>query len=130
MAVTTRVGSITKHFRPLKDPRVVGRTQHRLIDLVALATCGVIANRDDRPGVELFARRREALFRRLLALPGGAPSHDTFERVFPALDPSAFERRCAAWLRDVAQLAGGGHIAIDGKSLCGSAGPGLRPLHL
>jgi len=58
------------------------------------------------------------------------PSHDTFERVFAALDPRAFERCCLAWLREVAGLLGVGHIAIDGKTLCGSAGPGLGPLHL
>src|SRR5205807_2632653 len=34
------------------------------------------------------------------------------------------------WLRDVAQLVGVGQIAIDGKSLCGSAAAGLQPLHL
>jgi hypothetical protein len=129
MAATTNLGSIKKHFRRLPDPRVVGRTQHRLIDLIALAICGVIANCDDWPDIELFARKREAWFRRFLALPAGVPSHDTFERVFATLDPRAFERCCAAWLRDVAQLAGVGHIAIDGKTLCGSAA-GLQPLHL
>ena len=35
-----------------------------------------------------------------------------------------------AWLRDVAQLVNVGHIAIDGKTLCGSARGGLQPLHL
>jgi predicted transposase YbfD/YdcC len=130
MAAATRPGSIRKHFRALKDPRVVGRTQHRLTDLIVLAICGVIANCDDWPDVELFARKREAWFRRFLALPGGVPSHDTFERVFAALDPRAFERCCMAWLRDVAQLVGVGHIAIDGKTVCGSAAGGLQPLHL
>jgi predicted transposase YbfD/YdcC len=130
MAATSRLGSIRKHFRTLKDPRVVGRTQHRLIDLVVLAICGVIANCDDWPDIELFARKREAWFRRFLALPGGVPSHDTFERVFAALDARAFERCCVAWLRDVARLVNVGHIAVDGKTVCGSAGAGLQPLHL
>jgi predicted transposase YbfD/YdcC len=58
------------------------------------------------------------------------PSHDTFERVFAALDPRAFERCCLAWLREVAGLVGVGQIAIDGKTLRGSAGAALGPLHL
>src|SRR5438552_1371751 len=130
MAATTRVSLITKHFRSLKDPRVVGRTQHRLIDIIVMALCGVIANCDDWPDIALFARKRESWFRRFLSLSGGVPAHDTFERVFAALDPRAFERCCVAWLQDVAQLVGVGHIAIDGKTLCGSAADGLKPLHL
>ena len=130
MAATRGLGSVKKHFSPLKDPRVVGRTRHRLIDLIVLALCGVIANCDDWPDIALFAREREPWFRRFLALPGGVPSHDTFERVFAALDPRAFERCCVAWLRDVARLVGVGHIAIDGKTLRGSAAAGLKPLHL
>jgi predicted transposase YbfD/YdcC len=130
MAATTRIGSIKKHFRPLKGPRVVGRSRHLLLDLIVLAVCGVIANCDDWPDIALFARKREAWFRRFLRLPCGVPSHDTFERVFAALDPRAFERCCLAWLRDVAGLLGVGHIAIDGKTLRGSAGSPLGALHL
>jgi predicted transposase YbfD/YdcC len=130
MAAAARVGSIRKHFRPMKDPRVAGRTRHRLLDIIVLALCGVIANCDDWPDIALFAQQREAWFRRFLALPGGIPSHDTFERVFAALDPQVFERCCAAWLHDVAHLAAGGQIAIDGKTLRGSGGAGLKSLHL
>jgi predicted transposase YbfD/YdcC len=130
MAATARIGSVHKHFRSLKDPRVVGRTRHRLLDLIVLAICGVIANGDDWPDIALVARKREDWFRRFLTLPAGVPSHDTFERVFAALDLRAFERCCMAWLHDVAKLVGGGQIAIDGKSLCGSAAGGLAPLHL
>jgi predicted transposase YbfD/YdcC len=130
MVATSRVGSMRKHFRSLKDPRVVGRTRHRLSDLIALAICGVIANCDDWPDIALFAQNREAWFRRFLSLPNGVPAHDTFERVFAALDPRALERCCVAWLRDVAGLVGVGHIAIDGKTLRGSAGSTLGPLHL
>jgi predicted transposase YbfD/YdcC len=130
MAATTTLGAIKKHFRLLKDPRVVGRTRHLLLDIIVMALCGVIANCDDWPDIALFARQRESWFRRFLQLPNGVPAHDTFERVFAALDPRALERCCLAWLRDVAGLVGVGHIAIDGKTLRGSAAAALGPLHL
>lgn len=129
MVAITRVGSIKKHFRKLKDPRVKGRSKHRLFDVIVMAICGVIANCDNWPDIALFAQQRESWFRRFLKLPGGVPAHDTFERVFAALDTAAFERCCMAWLCEVAELIGG-HIAIDGKSLRGSGNSTLAPLHL
>jgi predicted transposase YbfD/YdcC len=130
MAATTSVGSIKKYFRGLKDPRVVRRSTHLLIDIIVMAICGVIGNCDDWPDIELFAKNRESWFRRFLRLPDGIPSHDTFERVFAALNPRDFTRCCVAWLRVVSGLVGAGHIAIDGKTLCGSATAKMRPLHL
>jgi predicted transposase YbfD/YdcC len=130
MAAQPSVASIKKHFRRLRDPRVEGRTKHRLIDLLVMALCGIIANCDDWPDIALFARQRESWFRRFLGLPGGIPSHDTFERVFAALRPRALEACCLAWLRAVAGLGGIEHIAIDGKSLRGSANTKLGALHV
>lgn len=130
MAANPSVASIKKHFRRLYDPRVVGRTKHLLIDLLVMALCGIVANCDDWPDIALFAQQRQSWFRRFLRLPGGIPSHDTFERVFAALNPRALEACCLAWLRAVAGLAGVEHIAIDGKSLRGSANAKLGALHV
>lgn len=130
MAATTSVGSIKKYFYGLKDPRVVNRSRHLLIDIIVMAICGVIGNCDDWPDIVQFAKNRQAWFKRFLRLPQGIPSHDTFERVFAALDPRAFGRCCVKWLRAASDLVGAGHIAIDGKTLRGSASSKLTPLHL
>ena len=127
MAATTTVGSIKKYFRRLKDPRVVGRSRHLLVDIIVLAICGVIADCDDWPEIVLFAQKRLAWFKRFLNLPNGVPSHNTFERVFSKLEPRAFQCCCLAWLQGVADFLGMGHIAIDGKTLCGSAGSNRVP---
>lgn len=130
MAALASVGSIKKHFRGLKDPRITGRSRHLLIDIVIVAICAVIGNCDDWRDIELFARHREAWFRRFLRLPNGIPSHHTFARVFSKLDPRAFGRCCVAWLRAASELVGLPHIAVDGKTARGSAGSALGPLHL
>jgi predicted transposase YbfD/YdcC len=130
MAAITRVGSIKKYFRSLKDPRVRGRTEHRLIDILAIALCGVIANCDGWTDIIDFAHSHITWFKGFLQLPNGIPSHDTFERVFAKIDPAVFSRCCMAWLRAVSDLVGLGHLAIDGKTLRGSGSSTLAPLHV
>src|SRR5258705_3458191 len=95
----TSVVSIKKHFTKLRDLRVRGRTRHRLVDIVVMAVCGVIGNCDDWRDIAVFASKREAWFRRFLALDNGIPSHHTFKRVFAGLDPCAFERCCIQLLQ-------------------------------
>jgi predicted transposase YbfD/YdcC len=130
MAALASVGSMKKYFAPLKDPRVRGRTEHRLIDIVAIALCGVIADCDGWTDIVDFATSRVDWFKRFLKLPNGIPSHDTFERVFAKLDPAVFSRCCMAWLRDVSDLVGLSHMAIDGKTLRGSGTAKKGPLHV
>ncbi len=55
--------------------------------------------------------------KRILKLPHGIPSYDTFGRVFAALDPEAFQRCFIAWVQQVAHLTRGQVMAIDGKTL-------------
>jgi predicted transposase YbfD/YdcC len=124
------VGSIQKYFRRLKDPRVVGRSRHLLVDIGVLAICGIIADCDDWHEIVLFAQKRLHWFKRFLKLPNGVPSHDTFEQVFSKLEPRAFQCCCLLWLHAVADVLGLGHSAIDGKTLGGSAGSKGGPLHL
>jgi predicted transposase YbfD/YdcC len=130
MVATTQVGSLKRHFRKLKDPRVVKRSRHPLINIITIAICGVIANCDDWYEIEMFAKNRLSWFKRFLNLDAGIPSRDTFRRVFNLLDPRAFSQCCVAWLQAAANLVGVGHIAIDGKTLCGSASDEFRQLHL
>jgi predicted transposase YbfD/YdcC len=128
---TSSVGSIKKHFRKLLDRRVRGRTRHLLVDIVVMAICGVIANCDGWRDIALFAQKREAWFKRFLKLPHGIPSHDTFERVFNQLDPRTFQNCFVSWVKEISELVGLRHIAIDGKALRHSfnRGAGLGMLH-
>jgi predicted transposase YbfD/YdcC len=130
MAATTTLPSIKKYFRRLPEPRVAGRSRHLLVDIVVIAICAVIADCDDWSDIAQFGQKREAWFRRFLKLPHGIPSHDTFERVFAALDSRAFQGCCLKWFAAVGEVLGLGHIAIDGKTLRGSGNSELRPLHV
>jgi predicted transposase YbfD/YdcC len=125
-------GSLRVHFAPLPDPRVERTKRHRLLDVVTIAVCAVICGADTWVAVEAFGRRKEGFLRQFLALPHGIPSHDTFGRVFAALDPVAFETCFLAWVRATVRATGGQVVAIDGKTLRRShdRAAGQGPLHL
>jgi predicted transposase YbfD/YdcC len=109
--------ALTTVFADLPDPRRETTNKlHRLTDILVIATCAVIAGADGWDQVAEYGRRKEPFFRRFLALPNGIPSHDTFNRVFAALDPEAFADRFGRWAAEACEGAGLVHVAIDGKS--------------
>lgn len=122
--------SILTHFTKLRDPRRAHRRLHLLQDIIVIALCAVIAGAQDWQEIETFGRKRRAWLKRFLKLPYGTPSHDTFERVFDRLAPRAFQARFQKWVQAIQEVLTIKHIAIDGKTLCGSKSARLGPLHL
>jgi predicted transposase YbfD/YdcC len=122
--------SIPIHFSKLKDPRRRHRRLHLLQDVLVIALCAVVAGAQDWQDVETFGRKRRDWLARLLELPNGVPSHDTFERVFDRLDARAFQACFQGWVRAVQEALRIKHVAIDGKTLRGSGTAKLGPLHL
>src|SRR5712692_2672857 len=109
--------SIAAHFRQLPDPRVRRSRRHALEDILVITLCAVICGADDWVAIADFGRAKRKWFREFLALPQRIPPHDTFGRVFAALDPEAFKAAFLAWVRTLAAVMPGDVIAIDGKTL-------------
>jgi predicted transposase YbfD/YdcC len=105
------------HFQSLPDPRIERTKEHRLADLLTIALCAVIAGADSWVAIERFGHAKAAWLQTFLTLPNGIPSHDTFGRVFAALDPVAFAACFQKWITGVAQATAGRIVAIDGKTL-------------
>ena len=122
--------TIQHHFRKLKDPRINRRKLHLLLDILVIALCAVLCGAKDWQQIETFGKQREAWLRRFLKLPNGIPSHDTFERVFDRIDPQAFHRCFQDWVAAIAESLKIKHVAIDGKTMRGSASNKLGALHL
>lgn len=90
---------------------------HYLHDILTITVCAVLAGLEHWVHIADYGESNEDWFRTFLDLPNGIPSHDTFGRVFAALDPDEFEKRLQVWIHAVAGSSEGKHIAIDGKTL-------------
>jgi predicted transposase YbfD/YdcC len=119
-------------FAGLADPRATRRCDHRLIDILVIAVCAVIACAESWEDIELYGRSKQAWLKTFLALPNGIPSHDTFRRVFMLIDPDAFEACFARWAQSLTGKVEREVVAIDGKTVrrSGSRRHDHGPLHL
>ncbi len=103
----------------IPDPRRCNSV-HDLTDVLFVAFAAMLCGAVHCTEMAVFAQARLELLRQFVPLRGGAPSHDTFSRVFAALDPEAlgdiFQRLMSAFGAQArADLRG--QVAIDGKSL-------------
>jgi len=139
MALAKELESFLDTFEALEDPRIERSRLHPLPEVLLVTLCGVIAGCEGWCDIETFARERLEFLRRFRPFADGVPSDDTLRRVFRALDPEAFSALFAQWAQGWYRAAGaegpepGGprapRIAIDGKTLRGSAEGGLGALH-
>jgi predicted transposase YbfD/YdcC len=108
--------ALESYFGEIEDPRVERTQEHKLIDIIIIAICGVICGAEGWVNVETFGKEKEEWLRTFLQLPNGIPSHDTFGRVFARLDPVQFEACFCEWVQSLSEQIEG-VVAIDGKTL-------------
>src|SRR5271166_3691512 len=106
----------TACFEGLDDPRTGNAGRHDLLEMLMIALCTMLSGGEDCTDMAEFARAKLGFLRGFLKLEHGAPSHDTFSRLFRLLDPEQF-RGC--FQRFMARFAEAcqGVVAIDGKVL-------------
>jgi predicted transposase YbfD/YdcC len=123
------------HFSEVDDPRTPCHSlKHPLVDILGIALCAVISGAESFVDMEDYGVAKERWLRERLGLelPNGIPSHDTFQRVFSRLNPTAFEDCFMRWTQQMHQQSGGDLLAIDGKAVRRSfdTASGQGALHL
>ena len=86
-AEAAEIMPLVERLGRMADPRVAGRSDHLLVDIMVIALCAIICGAEHWTEIEAFGRSKEKWFRSFLRLPNGIPSHDTIGRVFAILDP-------------------------------------------
>lgn len=87
-------GSVLENFiacwEGLDDPRTGNAALHDFHEILAIALCAVLCGGQGSVDMGLFAKSKEPFLRSFLKLKNGAPSHDTFSRLFRILDAERF----------------------------------------
>ena len=89
---------ITKLFEGLTDPRDQSGQIYPFENLMLIAVCGAFAGIDSFVGIEDYASTHKDFFDQFFKT-SYFPRHDTFNRLFGALDMIEFEQ----WFRKKAQ---------------------------
>ena len=111
---------LSYYFEDVEDPRVVGRCDHLLSDILTVAICTYVTGGTDYQDMYLLGKERgEHLKGTLLQLPNGAPSADTYERVFRRLEPEALQNCLCKYGKDILDCLAEKQIVLDGKKLKG-----------
>jgi predicted transposase YbfD/YdcC len=107
-------------LREVRDPRDIN-ARHPVGTLLFLTLAATLCGAKSCVEVADFTAGREKELCEIVDLPYGAPSHDTFSRLFRLLDPGALAEAFTAFMTALrAELGLGpaqGVVAIDGKSL-------------
>ncbi len=109
--------TIADHFIEIEDPRVERTRQHKLLDIITIAICAVICGAEGWTDIETYGLAKYEWLKQFLELPNSIPSHDTFSRVFPRLNPQQFQECFLKWIKSIYKITEGEVIAIDGKFL-------------
>jgi len=119
-----RPRSIVECFEGLPDPRLDRTRVHKLTDILVIGLCSILTIGEGFTDMEFLGRAQEEWFKTFLELPNGIPSHDTFNRVFSAIDPHRFLEGFMEWVQGVCAALKGQVVAIDGKALRRAADSG------
>jgi len=109
--------SLVECFKTIADPRVARTRHHKLIDILLIGLCSLLTGGEGFNDMQLFGKIKLDWLNTFLELPRGIPSHDTFNRVFSAIDPACFLDCFIRWVQGLCPALAGEVVAIDGKAL-------------
>ena len=70
------IEKLGQYLVAIEDPRCSGKVEHRLVEVLVIAVCAVIACAESWDDIALYGRSKLAWLRTFLDLPNGIPSHE------------------------------------------------------
>jgi len=117
------IDKLIEQFSDLNDLRCLDKVKHRLLDILVIAICAVIACAESWKAIALYGCGKLPWLRQFLVLRNGIPSHDTFRRVLMLIDPEADAARFLRLRSGAGDAAFGQRL---GQRAASGAGPAWR----
>ena len=83
------VRELIAQFEALDDPRCDRKVEHKLVDVLVIAVCAVLAEAESFEDIALYGRCKRLWLDQFLALPNGIPSHAVHARMVGAAGAQA-----------------------------------------
>jgi len=109
--------SLLNRLGTIPDPRMKRTRRHELPDVLMIGVCTLLCGGETFNDMEDFGHAKRSWLESFLALPNGIPSHDTFNRVFAALNPESFLEVFLEWTQSLRASVAQEIVAMDGKAL-------------
>jgi predicted transposase YbfD/YdcC len=100
----------------INDPRQrIGRVDYPLNEILFTALVAVVCGSESFYDIETFGQTQHKWLKKFYPYKNGAPSHDTYTRVFQLLNPKSLENAYRLVIEGL-KIRNTKHIAIDGKT--------------
>lgn len=120
--------SVREGFSEIEDPRAKDNQSYRLVDLLIIILCAVLAGANTITDIHAYAQVKIGMFQQLLQM-STVPSYDVFWWLLTRLNPRQIESCFVRWIQSLPDEDKDKLIAIDGKHLRGAAARG-KQVHL
>ena len=101
----------------MPDPQVTCTVDHDLPDILMIALYTLVSGGESFYDLEEFGQVRLPWLKTFLRMRNGVPTHDTYHRVFQALDPESFSDCLARWTQSVRTVLGGEAVSYTHLTL-------------
>lgn len=120
------VCSLVDMFAEIDDPRRVTKNKmYPLENVLTIGFCTIVSGGEFFTEMQAFGEAKRDFFETFLDLSNGIPSHDTFGRVFGAIDPVVLMQCLTSWLQGPDTDLEGQTVNIDGKAMRGAGGESM-----
>lgn len=108
---------------------VQGRCSHKLVDILMLILCKLLADCEDFEEIQDFGNDQPEFLKTFLELPNGIPSHDTMDRLMRHLNADQLADSLAKWGRELVTQLAQKQVGVDGKEIRGTIAKGRTGAH-